>query len=337
MKLTSKINYILLWLLISLGGLPAFAQSVPSYSPAIQTFGDYTNANPAPTSGTLTGTYRTFGPWVQTGSITCQGCRLYFGSTVTINGAINGVAGLENNLGGTPGASDFAGLPGQGPGCGFAPSDTTTAFDAGGGGGHGGNGGDGGNWASSHGWSIYNHGLAYSLNHCQLSGSGGASGGINGTGAGGAGGNGGAGIYIEALGNVTITSAANITVNGTGGANSVTGATNGSGGGGGSGGGVDIRSFGNVTVASGASIAANGANGGNGNSNGGGGGGGGGGIISLMAGPTGTVSNSGTCTATYGTGGLTGLSGGGAGEPGANGSAGTVIVQSHFLGKRMGI
>lgn len=305
MKLRLISLIVALWLVL----MPSMAQAqiVPNYTPAIRTFGDYTNWRPCPTSGVLTGTYRTAGNWVQTGPITAIGFRGYFGGTVTFNAAVTVSAGVEGNsaplqYGSLTGS--FAGVKGNGPG-GGGPYIFATVANAPGGGGHGAAGGNSNATVDL----IQAGGIAYDINNGFLAGS-------SGGGTGGSGyfsGAGGGSFYVEALGNIVFTSAAAVTA--TGGAGTTIG-------GGGSGGGIDVRSLGNITVASGGTITATGG------AAAGGGGGGAGGVIQLMPGPgkTSTVAGA-TITAAGGAGG---------GGTSTAGGAGTVTTSATFTGSRVG-
>jgi hypothetical protein len=284
-------------LALALFSVPAQAAS---WSSANLQFGDTTNARPAPTTGTLTGIYRTRGDWVQTGPITCNACRLYFGGKVTINNAITGVAG-----------ADFGSY--------FQRSHTSAANIRGGGGGHGGAGG--------HAFGGQSGSPAYStvpdtIPTWPLTGQGGWDDGNSATP--GAGGLGGAGLYVEARGQIHLTATAAITCTGT------AGTSGGQASGGGSGGGIDMRSWDAVVIDASAALTANGGVGGNGSGGGDSAGGGGGGAINIEALQTGSSSNAGTLTVAGGAGGT-----GGAG-PGTAGAVGVTRVFQTFSGPRLG-
>lgn len=301
----------LLLVLLAVGVLPAQSQ-VPSFTKAAQTFGDYTNARPAPTSGTLTGVYKTGKAWVQTGSITCNGCRLYFGGNVTINDTFTGTAGVENNAANTQStygswadSSNYASLPGKAPGEGCPQIVAAGVANEPGGGGHGGAGGDGTGALTPRG------GVPYALDGFIA----GSPGGPLAISSNISSGSGGAGIYIEAIGTVTFAGTAVVHADG-GNSGSTLGA-------GGSGGGIDVRSLRTVNVDSGAVISADGGDSKDGA------GAGGGGIISFRHGPgslTNTISGGATITAAHGT-----ATGGG-----GSGSDGTVSTNGVYIGSRVG-
>ncbi len=293
MKLIKRIAFLLIALTFWVNGIPASAQ-VPGYSSAVKTFGDFTNYRPFPTSGAASGVYRNAGPWVQTGAITCSGCRVLNGSSMQFNNAVTVVPGVEGNatqLSYTADASDgsYACGPGMGPGAGFGYVHNVSpgAASGGSGGGHGGIGGAGATG------SVLQPGGATYPNELFLPGSsGGASPSGDVTGGGG-------GFYVESIGPVSFTGAAAVNANAA--------ASTGTFYAGSAGGGIDIRSLGLITVASGATISANGSNGLAGN------GGGGGGVINLASAIN--VTNAGTLSVT-----------GGNGPSGATGGAGGKIV-----------
>lgn len=293
-------------------------------------FGDNTNYNPLPTSGTIAGgTYLTSGNWVQTGAITFSATAYcYFGGTVTFNNTVTVTAGGDWNKGGkTPGGNTSANFDGKGQGPSGGGGGNNT-FCAGGGGGCGGAGGAGGFYAGSSATPGTNGGQAISLTGSPLMGSGGGIGfGLTGIPPVAFGGDGGAGLYIESIGNVVFTSAATVGLNGGAG---IAGAVNSNyASGGGSGGVLDVRSLGSININSGANITANGGAGGAGhltNNYNASGGGGGGGLINFMA--LGGTTNNGTVTVTGG------VAGGGTGVGGVNGSNGTVSTNLNFMGRR---
>lgn len=279
------------------------------------------NLRPLPTSGSASGEYYTAGPWVQTGALNLNQCRLFFGGAATFNNTVTVATEMAGGLAGTgDGTKSSPGQNGAGLGGGEGGEQD---YAGGGGGGHGGAGGSATQLPTDGILGGYG-GAAYPLNTF-LTGSGGG----GGTGAAlsnGAGGAGGGALYIEAVGNVTFASGTNLTLNG---GNGLGTSLNESGAGaGGSGGGLQVRSMGTVTVASGATVAANGGGGGTISASiGAVGGGGGGGIIDL----TGTAAtNSGTITVT---GGAPGASGGDV-EPAAAGSVGVINLNSTVLSRR---
>lgn len=294
------------FLLTLLLALPASAQVAPGYTKASMYFGDFSNSRPAPTSGTLTGEYWTRGAWASTGPITCNQCRLHFGSTVTLNNAITGGTDIQTV---TPAGYTLGG--GGGLGAGGAAHNFPSLGGGGGGGGHGGFGGNGGNYSGS---ALALGGCSYPL-ETLLSGSAGATG-WYGTANGAQGGAGGGSLYMEAIGNIVI--GANITYAGGAGGTQA----GGGGGGGGSGGGIDIRSLGTVTINGGITVSAPGGVGGAGGTFVySGGGGGGGGIVHITGS---TVTNNGSVTVAGGTGGA----GVGGGVNGDNGAAGVTSLIS---------
>jgi hypothetical protein len=121
------------------------------------------------------------------------------------------------------------------------------------------------------------------------------------------GGYGGGGIYLSALGSISVGATAVITANGGNGIRT----GGGGGGGGGSGGSIRLEASGALNIAAGALLSVVGGNGATGSGAGAGGGGGGGGWIVL----SGTVTNAGTMNVS---GGL-GATGGGTTETGAGG------------------
>jgi hypothetical protein len=237
------------------------------------------NANPPPTSGTLTGEYWTSGNWATTGACTFNNVRLHVGGTVTIsnpitvNTELTSGGGLAGNAVTRVGTG--AGTIGSGVGGSYGGQGGTLNVGAG-----------LGSLASS----------TYSIDK-YLGGSAGSPGDLITALGGGAGG----GTYIESVGNVSIT--ANITANGGNGAAGTNIAS-----GAGSGGAIDIRSLGTVTISAAATLSAQGGTGGGGSTYSGGGGGGG----CIRARGT-TVTNSGTVTVAggaAGTGGTLGTAGG---------------------------
>jgi hypothetical protein len=251
-------------------------------------FGDTSNYNPLPTSGSIPGgVYRTSANWTQTGAITfAASAYCYFGGTATFNNTVTVTAGQDANSGGVAATAE-ASINGLGQGEGFGQ----VADDCGGaGGGHGGGGGQG-EYSTSIPGGI--GGLPYATLLCPLIGSGGAGGAYQSS-TPGAGGGGGGALYIEATGNVLFTSSMTASCNGVNGSSATLNA-----GGGGSGGGIDVRSLGTIIVNSGSTLTANGGNGGVSGSDGYGGGGGGG-VINLMA--LGGVTQSGTLSVTGGVG-----------------------------------
>ena len=290
-------------ILVLLFSAQAASAQVPGGSPTIKTFATYNNWRAAPTSGVLTGTYITKGAWVQTGPITCNRCRLFFANSVTFNDTITVTAGVEGNAAPPAAAllSNYSGggstATGRGPGGGFGWVVSTAGGSAPSSG--GGNGGAGGAGANN-GFGQLPGGIAYPSEVFFAGSSAGAAVGA------GTSGNGGGGLYIESLGNISITSAAVIAANG---GNSVTN------GGGGSGGTIKINCWKNITEAAGATITATGGNGTTG------GGGGGGGRIEFAA--LGSAPTIGTAPTAAG-----GTSAGG----GASGSAGVVDTNATFTG-----
>lgn len=289
-------------------------------------FGAQSNWRPAPTSGTLNGNYYTTGPWTQTGPITANNCKLFFGQAATFN---NTVTVNSEIAGGTAGIGNGTSLSNGGTGGGLGSGDAAGGSGAGGGGGHGGEGGGGGAGDSA-GQFVEGGGASYPLNSL-LAGSGGAGGGgFNPTN--GVGGAGGGSLYVECPGPITLSSAAAITANGGNGGN-VTG-NNANPGGGGAGGGIQMTSLSPITISAGATVTANGGVGGNSsgtNTSGGpmgSGGGGGGGIISF-AGNGGT--NNGTLTANGGSGGTVTAANSATGAAGSNGIVG---FSTSILGPR---
>ncbi len=229
-----KLLFLLVAFCLTFGQVGQAQNVVPSYTKAALTFGDYTNARPMPTSGTLTGVYKTSGNWVQTGPITSNGVRGYFGGSVTFNDTVTCATGVEANSGG------------QGP-------YGICAINSGAGGSHGGLGGTYPGYPGPPG--------AYPYRWQPLPGCGGSPMPPSG---GGVIGSGGGSFYVEANGPISLTSFANI---------SVRGADGSTGGGAGAGGGADFRSMGTISIASGAIINANGGNNTIGGAGGGGGGG----------------------------------------------------------------
>lgn len=300
---------------------PGASDATPSMKLLDETawFGGASNERPAPTSGTLTGTYYTSGNWTTTNTITCENCRLYFGGTVTINHditctALGGAGGIANAIGGGAGVSGGGGglAPGQGP----RGSDQA----GGGGGGSYGAGGRGG----------YN--VAPGMNGAAIDpeqlvcGSGGGAG-SKVTTSGGNGGRGGSLLYIEARGNVTVNG--NITASGATGSNSGGGANDGGGGGGGAGI-IDIRSYGAITTNAGKTLTADGGAGGTGTAGGGAGGGGGGGYVNVKC--IGSLTDNASYSVAGGAAGTTSANAAAAGSAGASSRSGSTNVypRRHF-------
>jgi hypothetical protein len=286
-------------------GGSAAAPTFKSYDATVL-FGGASNARPAPTSGTLTGDYYTSANWTQTGALTLNRCKLYFGGNATFNA---GVVIGQSIAAGPQTIQAFA------PGSGIAPGAPTRngITGAGNGGGHAGAGGSGGSGlAVSQGGG----GGTYPFEATLMGSSGSPGAGDTSSVLGGAGGAGSDGVYIEVLGNFT--TSGTITINGTGGNGGSPSATAAGSGGGGSGGTIDIRALGTATIGSGTTFTVAGGSGGNTGSGSNPGGGGGGGYISILC--AGTLTDNGTYTVSGGAAG-TGSNTGTAATAGSAGSS----------------
>jgi len=317
MKLKRLAPIFLMIFVFVFSAMPAMA-----FDPNQLVFGDNTNVRPAPTSGTLTGTYRTAQDWVQTGPIDCYHCLLYFGGNATFAYSVTSHPEV-------PGGNAGAYCTTQnGTGYGGYGSYGTTG--GGGGAGFGGAGGVGGYESSvPNGFGV--GGRTYPAEF-SLNGSGGGAGTQYSTISGGSGGLGGDGIYIECAKAVTINAAitCNGGVGGASGSGNYGGESAGAGGGG-SGGNFDCRALGGITIGSSGSISCNGGIGGtSGDPDGFSGGGGGGGYVNLEPGPGNTTVNNGSVTANGGTYG----SGASGTQIGVAGSPGVINLNNTFRGAR---
>jgi hypothetical protein len=284
---------------------PTASSNVPSFNryDRFSTMGGASNLRPLPTSGSISGDYYVGSNWVQTGTITSSFARIYCAGSMTLNNtwaANTEMSGGVSLLGHTTatGGSGFEGC-GFGGGQGFILANANLTYAGGGGGGFGGVGGQGGmassNISGAGGGSTYP--ISASLSG---SGGGGGTGAISSGTALGVGGAGGGSIYIEALGDITLSSGTFLTVLG---GNAATGGASSGAGGGGSGGGIQMRSIGTITISSGAVISANGGTGGTAGTSGAAGGGGGGGVVDLYGI---TVTNNGSITVSGGSAGTGG-------------------------------